>query len=222
MKAGSGAGRVLLSLVHFDTPGDRNGATVLGNIWNYLGADDGKQDNSPVIGDEKQPVPAGVHRAAAMETTSLGAAEASVADLIDLGRRNFLWYWRNPLLLQWRRGVRGLEYCTLSVMLKELAELAALPGRTLDLSVQDSRLDLVREFSEKAKGLLVRERIAMQNAHITYEHCDDQAIQALREELFSRSKSHGGLFKKVIDGIDQLVYNALSGSTIRHEKREGP
>ena len=31
-----GRGRVILSLVHFDTPGDRNGATVLGNLWDLL------------------------------------------------------------------------------------------------------------------------------------------------------------------------------------------
>ena len=29
-------GRVILSLIHFDTPGDRNGAVVLRNLWRYL------------------------------------------------------------------------------------------------------------------------------------------------------------------------------------------
>jgi hypothetical protein len=33
-----GEGRVLLSLVHFDTPDDKNGAEVLKNIWQYLSA----------------------------------------------------------------------------------------------------------------------------------------------------------------------------------------
>ena len=30
-----GSGRVILSLIHFDTPGDPNGAVVLRNIWDY-------------------------------------------------------------------------------------------------------------------------------------------------------------------------------------------
>ena len=31
-----GRGKVLLSLIHFDTPGDRNGVVVLRNLWEYL------------------------------------------------------------------------------------------------------------------------------------------------------------------------------------------
>ena len=31
-----GRGRVILSLIHFDMPGDRNGAVVLRNLWGYL------------------------------------------------------------------------------------------------------------------------------------------------------------------------------------------
>ena len=32
----SGKGRVILSLIHFDTPDDNNGSIVLGNLWKYL------------------------------------------------------------------------------------------------------------------------------------------------------------------------------------------
>jgi hypothetical protein len=54
------------------------------------------------------------------------------------------------------------------------------------------------------------ERVAMQNGHITYEKCDDPKIQEMRAELFGNSKSHGGLFKKLIDEIDNLLYSYLS------------
>jgi hypothetical protein len=210
-----GSGKVLLSLVHFDTPGDSNGAEVLKNLWNYL------------LGERQKPVAGAVsagtvshdrgrsasspghHDPGGDRATVIVPLESAVSDLIELGRRNFLWFWRNPLLLQWRRGVRGLEYCTLYVMVKEVAELMAMRGRSIHAAGIEGKLERIREFAEKAKQLLVRERYAMQNAHITYERCDDPEIQALREELFSRSKSHGGLFKEIVDDLDALLYDAL-------------
>ncbi len=65
-------------------------------------------------------------------------------------------------------------------------------------------------FAEKAKRLLLLERYAMQNGPITYEKCDDPLIQSIREELFSRSKSHGGLFKQLIDEMDTVLFRMLT------------
>ena len=197
-----GIGKVLLSLVHFDTPDDMNGAMALKNLWGYLLGEHEKQTARSV---RPQPSPQGHH--AAKGGTVMASLASAVDDLIELGQRNFLWFWRNPLLLQWRRGVRGLEYCTLSCMVKELSEHAR-QGRVTDAAFL-GKLERVSAFADKAKQLLVRERYAMQNAHITYERCDDPEIQALREELFSRSKSHGGLFKEILDDLDQLLYDVL-------------
>ncbi len=197
-----GTGKVLLSLVHFDTPGDTNGAAVLKNLWNYL------------LGEREKAVServshAGRHASEGDTATIIAPLESAVADLIDLGQRNFLWFWRNPLLLQWRRGVRGLEYCTLYSMVKELANLMAQQGRDAAASGIEGKLARVGYFADKAKHLLVRERHAMQSGPITYERCDDPEIQALREKLFSRSKSYGGLFKQILDDLDLLLYDAL-------------
>jgi len=65
-------------------------------------------------------------------------------------------------------------------------------------------------FTEKAKRLLLLERHALQKDHITYEKCDDPEIQNLREELFSRSKSYGGMFKELIDKVDGLLLQVLT------------
>lgn len=205
-----GSGKVLLSLVHFDTPDDLNGAMVLKNLWRYL-LKAGAMRAEGTIGDSSArsaPSP-GRHASEGDRTAFIAPLESAVADLIDLGQRNFLWFWRNPLLLQWRRGVRGLEYCTLYSMVKELANLMAFQGRAVHAAGTFGKLERVRDFADKAKQLLVRERYAMQNAHITYERCDDPEIQALREELFSRSKSHGGLFKEILDDLDLLLYDVL-------------
>jgi hypothetical protein len=194
-----GKGRVILSLIHFDTPEDANGARVLRNLWEFLvpNAECGFQnaDNAPSYPPLKIRGGRGSY-----ETRELGSA---VDDLISLGTRHFLWFRRNPMLFQWRRGVRGLEYCTLYVMTKELSELCQKEEGLH--AVKASLID----FIDKAKHLLVLERIAMQNGHITYEKCDDPEIQKIRSELFGNSKSHGGMFKELIDKIDGLIYKLI-------------
>ncbi|OGW57035.1 MAG: hypothetical protein A2Z09_04755 [Nitrospirae bacterium RBG_16_43_8] len=65
-------------------------------------------------------------------------------------------------------------------------------------------------FTKKAKQLLILERHAIQNGYITYERCDDLEIQKIRTELFGDSKSHGGLFKKLIDKIDSLLFSLIN------------
>ena len=206
-----GKGTVLLSLVHFDTPEDGNGAAVLRNIWRYLGCVWNTQDAS------EHSLQQGSNFIPALDNGIVNIKQATDG-LIELGLRNFLWFWRNPMLLQWRRGVRGLEYCTLSVMVHEVAALlersAGLPTSP-DVACRIQRVrDLARPFADKAGELLLRERFAMQNEHITYERCQDQKIASLRDELFSRSKSHGGVFKELIDEIDHLLYQLLTGERL--------
>ncbi len=195
-----GAGKVLLSLVHFDTPGDRNGVTMLQNIWrSFCGV-------PASASGEETPGPPGQERRTPTDD-DLDELERAVTGLIELGKRNFLWYWRHPLLLQWRRGVRGLEYCTLSVLVRELQEIRKKREWPSGSDAGQERIrTLAMEFEAKARELLVRERFALQQSHITYERCDDPQVQALRDVLFSRSKSHGGLFKVLVDEIDRLLY----------------
>jgi hypothetical protein len=202
-----GTGKVVLSLIHFDTPGDKNGAAVLRNLWNYLCDASPIQDAGCAVSDMESRV--------TRITDALAGSEAAVAGLIDLGLTNSLWSRRGPLLLQWKRGVRGLEYCTLSIMIQELAEILKKKGTGNKEQGIEIKLELIRglllPFIDKAKHLLLLERSAMQQGHITYEKCDDLEVQKLREELFSRAKSHGGSFKALIDEIDGLLFRILSG-----------
>jgi hypothetical protein len=194
-----GKGSVILSLIHFDTPGDMNGTAVLKTLWEYL-ADYKAADSLQTLNVAEPGPDTGVSQLVA-------EIHASASELIALGARNFLWFWRNPVLLQWRRGVRGLEYCTLYILTREIALLSR------DLAVDDTGEEMLVEirnllipFVEKAKKLLLLERAAMSDGHITYEACDAPQIQALRKELFSTSKSHGGLFKELISELDNYLY----------------
>ncbi|GAB4486324.1 MAG: BPL-N domain-containing protein [Thermodesulfovibrionales bacterium] len=190
-----GQGRVVLSLVHFDTPDDPHGESALRNLWAELAG--GRQGRS---------------RRVSRGTASCAATqelEAAASRLIELGRRNFLWFDRGPYLLQWRRGVRGLEYATLWVMVRELAQLLPADcGDAMERRVKGLTKRTL-PFIRKAEKLLVRERIAMQQGSLTYEKCDDPAVCELREELFSKSKSYGGRYKELLDEIDELVFSLL-------------
>ena len=125
------------------------------------------------------------------------------------------------MLLQWRRGVRGLEYCTLYIMMKEISEIIRL--EKYHLLRDDERTHRIKEgitalrsllipVIDESKRLLVLERLALQNGHITYDRCEDLEIVKIRKELFSNSKSHGGLFKQLIGEIDKVLFMAMDRS----------
>jgi hypothetical protein len=214
-----GKGKVIVSLVHFDTPDDPNGTTVLRNLWDYLSggkAGERKRKRGRRNGNTADP-------SSSSADPRVAGIVSAVDDLISLGTRNFLWFWRTPMFLQWRRGVRGLEYCTLAVMIRELATLlqeqggiavledSGAPALPPHFEVRFNKAkDLLLPFLDKAGRLLVLEREAMQKGAITYEHCDDPAIREMRTELFSRAKSHGGLFKELLDEVDALLFALLS------------
>ncbi|MDP1991183.1 MAG: BPL-N domain-containing protein [Syntrophales bacterium] len=215
-----GRGKVILSLVHFDTPGDRNGASVLRNLWDLLclyRPSDFPMDGKRESGRSFQGVPKHI-------LESIEEIHAAITDLIATGERNFLWYRRNPLLLQWRRGVRGLEYSTLAAMIGEIKRRLSNPGDsghdgrpvvagTIDLSCWEGNLKEIREqlipFCEKAKRLLIKERFYMMNAPLSSVECPDTEISRLRQELFAAAMSHGGQFKRLIDPIDRLLYQLI-------------
>ena len=215
-----GRGRVILSLVHFDTPGDRNGAAVLQNLWIYLTS---YRSSDP-------PIEAGGEQGRSISDVPQEVLElaeeikAAVEELIAFGVRNFLWCWRNPMILQWRRGVRGLEYSTLAVMVGEIVKRLNDPGRSCPngpLTVPESSgssrwkedLKEIRErlipFCEQAKRLLVRERFYMMTAPLSPMEYADAEISRLRQDLFGSAMSHGGQFKRLIEPIDRLLYQLI-------------
>jgi glutamine amidotransferase-like uncharacterized protein len=210
-----GKGRVILSLIHFDTLGDTNGQQVLINLWKYLSGEEAEHrvlstehryqniDTRYQAADNKQQTK--------KKTNMCSELYDLCSELISLGERNFLWFWRNPLILQWRRGIRGLEYNTLYIMIKEITEIYDKTEHKEEIQDLLKEIEiLLLPFTEKAKRLLMLERHALQMGdHITYDKCNNPEIKKLRLELFSRSKSYGGAFKRLIDVMDKCLYKLL-------------
>jgi hypothetical protein len=216
-----GDGKVFLSMLHFDTPGDRNGAVVLRNLWRCLASSD---LSTPPVSSDVQNDPSRPDLSPEI-LASMEEIDTGVTDLVTTGVSNFLWYWRNPFLLQWRRGVRGLEYSTLAVMIAEIRKRLdryrcgysdMRPGlsESIDPIRLPSYLEEIRRritpFVAKAQRLLIRERFYMQKAPLSPLVCADEEIQRLRQELFASAMSHGGDFKRLIDAVDRLLYLLIS------------
>ncbi len=200
-----GKGKVVLSLVHFDTPGDVNGALVMRNLWTYLGGEEAlTRAHEDVTGD---PVPPGGRLG-----EDIARLESDVGALIEKGIRNSLWFTRNDFLLQWRRGVRGLEYCTLYQMIREIRDAV---WRNSSMIIEDSRLgatvgyninmirDILHPFLEDSMKLIEAEGKGATQGMPAAE------IKALKNDLFSNLKRHGGRFRILIGEVDKVVFMLL-------------
>ena len=230
-----GLGKVLLSYLHFETPGDPAGHRVLLNILAYLAG--GKQVAGAAPSACRAPVrassagrPAAAPGTAGPETTSGSALlnemmeitrqlRRSADDLIEFGKKNGLWVQRNDWVLRWRRGIRGVEYSTLYAMLARLdgvaRRLAADAACQADEPVKGvaeniRRLrDISRPFFEDAPALLLLERDALGRGPLSPLETDDERIRTLRERMFSHSKRYGGLFGQIIALADEALLPLL-------------
>ncbi|MFC1769998.1 cob(I)yrinic acid a,c-diamide adenosyltransferase, partial [Nitrospirota bacterium] len=120
--------------------------------------------------------------------------------LHEFGKRNFLWFERGELI-QWRRGIRGLEYFTLFSLVSRLDQFAADPEISSELEA----------FSDDAMKLLMRENMALRRGEsITFRDTQDEEIKKLRAGLFSESKSYGGRFKLLLDKVDAILYESMN------------
>jgi len=200
-----GKGRVFLSYLHLETPGSRKGNRALLNIVEYLKPVKGASKVKTKVSRKSYRVDAEAVRV---------SAEMLIAarEFIAFGERNFLWYWRNSWVLQWRRGVRGVEYSMLYGMIKEIAEQLKESGKSSDPALTEKLITLhgrVMPFFEDAKRLLLKERHAMMNGGMSSIKSHDPAVDALREKLFSSSKRFGGEFKAILIMLDEAVRGTL-------------
>jgi len=203
-----GAGKVLLSYLHFETPGDDGGHAVLLNILEYLAGVEPVVTTAPMSGGKT----GSTNSTNIAEATAIADGLKDSADeLISFGKKNFLWYQRNDWILQWRRGVRGVEYSTLYAMLRRLADTVAALDDVDEITVDKLRRlrEIARPFFEDAPRLLLLERDAMSKGPISPLKTGDEQILALRRKLFSESKRCGGLYKEIIELADVILLPLL-------------
>jgi len=206
IEADYGAGRVFLSYPHLETPGSRKGNRALLNIVEHLKKRDG--GGGPSFkrgGPSRYPVSKEAREAAV-------AMERAMREFIAFGERNFLWYWRTSWVLQWRRGVRGVEYSALRALVGEIAASVGRGSGVSDPEFSEKLIALIGRlnmFLDEAKSLLLRERHAMMAGGMSSISSHDPEVEHLRERLFSRSKRFGGEFKAILSMLDEAVRGTM-------------
>ncbi|HMK42805.1 MAG TPA: hypothetical protein VK445_01565, partial [Dissulfurispiraceae bacterium] len=114
---------------------------------------------------------------------------------------------------QWRRGVRGFEYCALAAMNAALADRIGerygddIP-ESLSLALA-AAAEQIRAFSRDAKNLLALESQELLKGRLTYDMSKDPVVQELRSVLFGTAKSYGGRFKEIVSAIDAMLFPLL-------------
>jgi hypothetical protein len=103
-------------------------------------------------------------------------------------------------------------------VLKEIKKLISSKSLSKeDLGKISQTLEEVKEdfnyFYESSKKLLPRERIALNFERLTYNQTKDKALLEIREKLFGLSKSYGGLYKKILEKLDQILYLLINSPT---------
>lgn len=213
VEARRGKGRLILSYPHLDTPGRAWGNRLFLNCLRYLDGMAsqilrGKADISERWNEES--VLPGIQT-----FKHIREAKERAAALIAFGERHLLWNWRLPWLLNWRRGIRGLEYGTLAVVMRRLLDhMLKIPGNAPEgddpwLEAAQQVREEVASFCCLAKSLLLEEKLATQTRNLTKLGKVNATVDRLRGELFGDKMNHGGLCRGLFDRLDRLLLQVL-------------
>jgi hypothetical protein len=213
IEVGAGKGRLILSYPHLDTPGDAWGNRLFLRCLHYLEELAGKhlQVESSA---ERETV--GFLAPPGKETLKhISQARKEVDALIAFGERHLLWSWRLPWLLNWRRGIRGLEYGTLAVVMVHLHECIGMLCKDGN-GTKDQWLGMAKEIEEEvfrfcgfARNLLIEEKLATQTANLTKLGKVNETVDQLRGQLFGNKMNHGGLCRELFDQLDKFLLSML-------------
>ncbi len=207
IEANFGKGHLFLSYPHLETPDNHDSRCFLTKLVEKYSSDLSIKLSSRQ--EEYIPAFVAIHP---RHTKRIGKMVDRVNELIDYGITHFLWHWRMPWLLGWRRGVRGLEYSMLSTSLAFLhrsfqaLEVDTAANQTNELDEELSNLEsLVDDFCHKSFDLLRCERFFLAKKVLPKLGKVNSRIDPLRKYLFGTGMNHGGLCKIVFDKLDKLL-----------------
>ncbi len=213
MEIRAGKGRLILSYPHLDTPGEAMANRLFLRCLQYLDAEASRCLPLRSLGDKRSVRPSAVPGKETLER--FRHAKEAVDALIAFGERHLLWTWRLPWLLNWRRGIRGLEYGTLAVVMTHLLnciEKTSTEGEEpVDRWVGTAERieEEVIRFCRLARNLLLEEKLATQTTNLTKLGKVNATVDQLRGQLFGNKMNHSGLCRELFDELDQFLLIVL-------------
>jgi hypothetical protein len=215
MEIRAGKGKLILSYPHLDTPGEEGANRLLLRCLQYLENEASRHLPLLSMGEKNSVRPSAAPGKETLE--HIRVAKKAVDALIAFGERHLLWAWRRPWLLNWRRGIRGLEYGTLAVVMAHLLDGIEKVNNEGDsqadrwLGTAEKIEDEVIRFCHLARNLLIEEKLATQTSNLSKLGKVNAAVDQLRGQLFGNKMNHGGHCRELFDDLDRLLGEVLSG-----------
>jgi hypothetical protein len=176
VQAELGQGELVLSYLHFDTPGSSAGARCLANLWRHW------------LGIEAREIAPRVFCHLPVAKKLAEQAEALWQQGLALG----LWEPRHRSMPLWRRGARGLEVWSLVVLCRALAAVAG-PGHETMVRALENELVPVWELGPGA--------LAAQAAELQGLPPDDMG-RDIQERWFPVPRRTGGELATALESLE--------------------
>ncbi|MCD6320330.1 MAG: hypothetical protein J7M03_06585 [Candidatus Desulfofervidaceae bacterium] len=206
-----GKGKVILTYPHLDTPSNPWEALALFNLWQYL--------SPSTSGVGTNPVPPPLYPNPPQTVLHIARKlKKAMQEFMNFGKRHFLWYQVSPWMFRWRKGIRGFHYTSLYFLILEIEKYLKyysfyVPLNTILPSLERLSL-LLPSFLEKAKRLLLQERLYLNHPDLTLLKAPVEDITRLRQELFGHTPAFGGKLKEILTYVDKTLmpFLKLEGS----------
>ncbi|MGC8966571.1 MAG: BPL-N domain-containing protein [Caldimicrobium sp.] len=186
-----GQGRVLLSLVHFDTPNCKNGFRLLKNLVEYFQL------------STRSKIFKLVTRKTMLQKKFKKEVEIcynKALNLLNFGIRNFLFHKRYPFFYQWKRGIRGLELLNLLYIFEEIVYVLH------NVELGKETLDFLSETCHSAQAMIEKVLLALKYDYLSHRGLKIKNGEVLLEEVFGNNKkSYGGLYKALINLLERVL-----------------
>ncbi|WP_028574167.1 BPL-N domain-containing protein [Desulfonatronovibrio hydrogenovorans] len=200
-----GQGKYILSYSHLETPGSSPANSLLQDILEqWLGRSLKGKTSRPLSWDLKNTVPAWNHPV-------LVRSRQGLDQVIELGKSQFLLFWRNSWLLGWRRGIPGSPINFLYALSCQAMSRLPSPQAAEFWETAADQFDLeMNGFVAELKEYLGHERLALTMSQSSPEASSDGLLQKQKTDLFGSFPGYGGRYGRLIRDLDRLVYLTLA------------
>jgi len=186
-----GKGRILLSLVHFDTPNCKNGQKFLRNLIEYFGL-----TTNPRILKL-------ISRKSMLQKKfkkQIDTCYNNALEILNFGIRNYLFHKRYPFFYHWKRGIRGLELLNLIYLFEEIVYLLH------HVELGKETLNFLAETCQRAHNMIERVLLALKYDYLNFRGIKIKNADSLFEEVFgSNKKSYGGIYRTLINLLERVL-----------------
>jgi len=208
-----GQGGYLLSYLHLETPHSPAANLWLFHILSRLEdkvANACPTDNGPI---ESCTIPQWDLKNISVlwDDPNLQEAVGLVQNLIRIGEENFLFCWRKPWLLGWRRGIPGFALNSLLAMLSLALEIT--PGeQALNYwnAQKDYFLNMLKEFHSLYQGYLIQKRLHLARETGNSHREPTADLKNIKKQLVGSTEQTDLLLNRLFKILQELIWIQIS------------